>query len=273
MARTIAQIQQAMIDAKDADGTLAALNSTSNTAIWLLWTYIVAVCQWVVENLFDAHREEVNKLINGQRAHTLQWYVYKAKAFQYGVALVPETDYYASPAGDPVVLIIKYAAAAELTSLVRLKVATLSGGVLAPLATPELAAFTAYMQLIKDAGVRLQITTGYADTLQLALDIYYDPLVLDAYGGRLDGTSATPVLDAINVFLTELPFNGLFILNSLIARLQAVDGIVIVSVVSAAANYASLPFTPFTVEYLPDAGYLELDAGFMLGAANYYAHG
>lgn len=272
MARTIAQIQQAIIDAKNADATLGTLSSTSNVAIWLLWTYIVAVCQWVVENLFDAHREEVSRIITEQRAHTLQWYVYKAKAFQYGVALVPETDYYAAPTDDPVVAIIRYAAAAELTSLVRLKVATLSGGVLAPLGSAELAAFTAYMRLIKDAGVRLQITSGNADVLRLVLDVYYDPLVLDAAGSRLDGTSATPVKDAINVFLTQLPFNGLFVLNSLIARLQAVDGVVIVRVVNAEATYASLPFTAFDVEYLPDAGYLALDEGFMLGNATYYAH-
>ena len=92
MARTIAQIQQSIIDSKNADATLSALSSSSNVAIWKLWSYIVAVCQWVLENLFDLHKSEVTAIIAAQKPHTLQWYVTKAKAFQYGIILPPDTD-------------------------------------------------------------------------------------------------------------------------------------------------------------------------------------
>jgi len=242
MARTIAQIQQAIIDAKTADATLSGLTSSSNVAIWRLWTYIVALCQWTLENLFDLHKSEVGTIIATQKPHSLQWHVTMAKAFQFGVSLPSDSDIYAIvPPVDPTVLIVQNAAAVELTNLVRIKVAKLLSGVLAPLSGGELTAFTTYMGRIKDAGVRLQCTSGAADNLQLSLKVFYDPLVLDSTGARLDGTSATPVKNAINAFLDNLPFNGLFVLNNLIAALQAIDGVRIGDVELAQANYGATP--------------------------------
>lgn len=272
MARTISEIQQKIIEAREADPVLSELNSTSNTAIWLLWSYIVAVCQWVVENLFDSHRAEVEAIIAAQRPHTLQWYVTKAKQFQYGVALAFESDNYATPTTDPAIAIVSYAAAVELPSLVRLKVATLSAGALAPLSADQLTAFTSYIQQIKDAGVRMQVTSGYPDVMQVKLKIYYDPLVLNAAGERIDGTATQPVLDAVKKFLTTLPFNGLFVLNNLIAALQLVQGVVIGVVETAAATYGALPYTPVTVEYAPDAGYMVADETYLLDNVTYISH-
>ena len=268
MARTIAQIQQSIIDAKNGvnpdlpltgANPLALLTSTSSVAMWRLWTYIVAVCHWALENLYDFHKAEVNSIIATQKPHTLQWYVMKAKAFQYGVALITDSDTYATITSSPTVAIVQYASAVELTNLIRIKVATLMSGVLAPLSSPQLAAFTAYMHLVKDAGVRLELTSGNPDKLRLVLNVFYDPLVLDSTGARLDGGAATPVHDAINSFLANLPFNGLFVVNNLIAALQAIDGMVIGEIVSAEATYGSLPYSTVAVEYLPDSGYMVLD--------------
>ena len=209
-----------------------------------------------------------------QKPHSLQWYVTMAKAFQFGITLPPDTDVYAMvPPADPTVLVVQYAAAVELINLIRIKVARLSGGVLAPLTTPQLTAFIAYMGRVKDAGVRLQITSGDPDNLRLQVAVFYDPPVLDTAGRRLDGTSATPVKDAINTFLDNLPFNGLFVLNNLIGALQGIDGVRIAEVVSAQANYGITAFVPIAYEYLPDAGYMVLDATYFDANVSYTAHG
>jgi hypothetical protein len=272
MARTIAQIQASIIAAKTADVTLSGLTSTSQSAIWLLWTWVVATTQWTLEHLFDAHKNEVAAIIATQKPHTLQWYVAKAKAFQKGVLLPPDTDVYdVAPPTDPDLLIIAYAAAVELTGMVRIKAAKQSGGVLTQLGA-DLPAFKAYMGRIKDAGVRLQITSDDPDILQLSLGVYYDPLILDSSGARLDGTSSTPVKDAVKAFLENLPFNGLFVLNYLIAALQAVEGVRIGHVSTAQAKYGSLPFAAIPVEYLPDAGYMVLDETYFDANVTYTAH-
>ena len=118
----------------------------------------------------------------------------------------------------------------------------------------------------------MQVTSTSPDTLQLILTIYYDPLVLDISGGRLDGTSAYPVKDAVKQFLEQLPFNGLFVINSLIAALKEVDGVVIGVVNSAAATYAALPYQPIAVEYTPDAGYMVLDETYFIANISYLSH-
>jgi hypothetical protein len=273
MARTITEIQQSMIAAKNADSTLSGLTSTSNVAIWLLWTYVVAVCQWVLESLFDAHKSEVSGIITAQKPHTVQWYVMMARLFQYGMTLPPDSDAYTMPSTDPLVVIVKYAAAVELTGLLRIKVAKSSGSALAPLSGGELAAFSAYMNRIKDAGVRLQLTSGNADNLQLSLNIFYDPLVLDSSGARLDGTSVNPVKDAVKAFLGTLPFNGMFVLNFLVKALQDIDGVRIGQIAGAQANYGATAYVPILVEYVPDAGYLALDDSYFDAHIAYTAHG
>jgi hypothetical protein len=273
MARSIAQIQAAIVAAKNADGTLSGLTSGSMTAIWLLWTYVVAACQWTLENLFDAHKSEVSGIIAAQKPHTLQWYVTMAKAFQYGMALPTDSDVYSVvPPVDLTTLVVQFAAAVELTNLVRIKVAQLSGGVLAPLTAPQLTAFTTYMGRVKDAGVRLQCTSGVADTFQPTMVIYYDPLVLDATGARLDGTAATPVKDAVNAFLDSLPFNGVFILNNFIAAMQAVPGVIIADEVAVQAFYGTVPPVVIAAQYIPDAGYMALDNAWFTANVSYTAY-
>jgi hypothetical protein len=197
-----------------------------------------------------------------------------AKAFQYGITLPADSDVYAVvPPPSPSVLIIANAAAVELTNLVRIKAAKLSAGVLTALSGSELTAFTAYMQRIKDAGVRLQCTSGTPDNLQLQLAVFYDPLVLDNTGARLDGTSSMPVKDAINAFLDNLPFNGLFVLNNLIAAIQAIDGVRIGEIIAAQANYGATPYVIIAYEYTPDAGYMILDNSYFDAHVTYTAHG
>ena len=274
MARSIAQIQAALVAQIQTDPTLGPLlTSTSVVAIWNLWTYIVAVCQWTLENLFDAHKDEVTEIIASQKPHSLQWYVTMAKAFQFGVALPPDSDMYTVvPPADSTVLIISNAAAVELVNLVRIKAAKMVSGSLAPLSSIELTAFTAYMAKIKDAGVRLQCTSSVADTFQPTLTIYYDPLVLKNDGSRIDGTAGTPVKNAVNAFLDTLPFNGVFILNNFIAAMQAVPGVMIADVQSVQAFYGSVPPEVITVQYTPDAGYMALDTTWFGGHINYVAY-
>ncbi len=257
MARTIAEIQQSIIDAKNASPELAALTSTSSVAIWLLWTWVVATAMWLHENIFDQHKSEVAEIIAKQKPHTLQWYVTKALAFQYGDSLPAGSDTYATI--DPEAQVVKFAAAVELSNLVRIKVAGSTAGVLEALSAPKLTSLTAYILRVKDAGVRIQVTSGTPDNLKVSLLVYYDPLVLASDGSRIDGAAATPVKDAINSYLGALPFNGVFVLNNMIAAIQAVSGVVIGEVDLCQANYGALPYVTIAASYTPDSGYMRLN--------------
>lgn len=267
MGKTIDQWQQDIINAKNADPVLGTagsnpLSSTSLVAIWRLWTRVIAGAMADLGSLFDYHKAEVQDIIAREKAHTLKWYVTKARAFQFGPSLPPDADVYdpVAPDGDPS-LVVSFAAAVELGNEVRIKVAKGTPGALEKL-TVEMPAFTTYMKRIKDAGVRINCTSTDPDTFLPSMIIHYDPLILDNLGQRLDGTVMQPVKDAVNNFLAAIPFNSRFILDDFIAAMMAVDGVKVAEVSDVQVFYAAYPPASVTNWYTPDAGYLALDSTF-----------
>lgn len=81
MARTITDIQNEILTAKQNEPELAELNSTSKTAIWRLWVYITAFVIHTLELIFDKHKSEVSEALRQLKPHTARWYRNKALAF------------------------------------------------------------------------------------------------------------------------------------------------------------------------------------------------
>lgn len=263
MARTIAEIQAQIIATVQADATLSGLNSTSATAIWRLWTYVVASAIWVHESLWDAFKVEVAAIAANLKPHTLLWYRNKALAYQHGGTLVAGEDYYDNTGLDPDDIaaqkIIKQAAVTETTDgLLTIKVAKESGGQLAPLSGGETAAVAAYFGDIKDAGVVLNVRSVNADRLRVQVDVYYDPTILSATGERLDGQAATPVQDAAKAYLRNLPFDGEFVKARLVDAMQAVEGVNVPEIRLCQARRDDDPsFGNVDVFYQPFSGFLK----------------
>lgn len=268
MARTITEIRDIMLAEKAAQAALDGLTSTSTTAIWRLIIYIVAVAIWALEKLYDIFKIEVADTIARKNPHQARWYVEKAKEFQYGYTPVAEKDYYDNT-GIPEATVLAsqicaYAALVELP-FIRLKVAKKVGDDLAPFSAPELAAFVAWVLRFKDAGVKLNattITSTAADKLKLVLRIKYNPLVLNSSGERLDAATLTPVKDGIKTYLANKSsddFNGVFSAQKLIDAIQAIDGVMDLSVDSMMKKYGALPFTTVDIDFVPDSGYLIIE--------------
>ena len=286
MARTIAEIQEQIIKEKDRSLGLESLNSTSKTAIWRVWTYITAVAIWTLENLFDLHKKEVDRLLLTKKPHNLLWYKTKAEAFQFGSKLKPGSDCYDNRGVDHLKVaqsrIVKHVAVVEnkKTGWVRIKAAKEVNGELQKLSQiepdkskkgsqaeadaqkkilqTELGALNSYMQHIKDAGVKLIVQSLPPDRLKMHIDIYYDAMVLDENGGRLDGGSVKPVNDTIDSYLRSLPFNGAFVLATLTDQLQETPGVVIPQIRHVAASYGTRKEVCIPVRYVPDGGYLRI---------------
>src|SRR6185312_12053424 len=202
MARSISDIKAALLTQAQNDPVLGPLlTSTSRVAIYQLWLYIIAVCQWTIENLQDIFKSDVNETIANMKPHSNLWYRNIALAFQYGYSLPADSDTYDNTGltTDQIAAsqVIAFAAAQDAIlnnrRVLRVKVAALMNGDLGPVPADQLAALTAYMARIKDAGVGLQITTGDPDALQLSIDFYYDPLILNSLGARNDGTDSSPI--------------------------------------------------------------------------------
>lgn len=267
MARSIGVIQNEMLDSITADENLAGLNSQSKVSIYRLIVFIVAFSIWVLENLFDTHKKEVDDIIEAKMPHRPSWYRTKAKAFQYGFALISDTDNYDNTGyTDDQVLdskIIKYAAVTPSAGQILIKIATEAAGILAPITQEQKASFDAYVLEIADCGVKYIVVNHLPDILLLNLQIFRDPLVLDSTGmSILNGNY--PVQDAINEYMKELPFNGELVLAHFIDKLQKAEGVVIPHIINAESQAIDintneyLDAEPINVKTVPVSGYFTI---------------
>lgn len=269
MARSIQDIQQLIYAQKAQEPALESLNSTSKVAIWRLWVYIISVAIWSLEKLFDLHRTDIDKRLTELKPHTARWYRSKALAFQYGFGLSLDSDKYNNQWFTEEQIeaskIIKYSAVVESKNEGRLiiKIAGEQGEQLQPITERQKQAFEAYLQEIKDAGVRLSVVNYQPDILHLQMKIVYDPLVLDSNGQSI--TNATnPVETAIKDYLKHLPFNGELVLAHLIDALQQAEGVKIPHLVLAQSKNITSSgeygaFETIEISKIPTAGYFTID--------------
>jgi len=254
----------------DSQTLLNDLTTTSKVAIWRLMLFVVAVGIWTHENIFDLHKAEIEALAAQFIGGTVEWFQSTALAFQYGDSLQFIDQKYSYPVIDTSKQIVQRCAIDEVSGQLRVKAAKLSGGLPVPLSTPELNAFSAYINQIKFAGVNVVITSNVADKLKLTYKVFYNPLVLTATGEDIDNPGVFPAEDAINNHIQNLPFNGVLNLTSLTDSVQAAAGVVDPVLTSAEAKFGALAYTPIVENYKADAGYLEIDAGFPLNTSITY---
>lgn len=289
MAQTINDIQITILQQVKTAGTLPALkilteneqnilgnvNSTSKVGVLRGMVYVVAVAIWSLQKLMDLFRSEINKLVAETRPFTEDWYVRTALSYQDGYDLLDNGGYpvpqtVAEKEAVEVSQVIDKAAVEQTVrsgvGSLRVKVATLQGEKLVPVSGTVLAGFQEYIEQMGAAGIYVQATTGPADDLKLSYKIYFNPLVLDNQGKRLDGTDDSPVLKAIKAYLKSVKFNGRLDLSRLTDAIQAVEGVESPFLVSAASKFAGYNYTstaenagPITALRIADAGYFELD--------------
>ena len=273
MARTIREIYDALIAEKEAQPMLDELvpdpdsaqlflndlNSPSRVARWRHMLWVVAVCVWVHEKLWDLFKAEVDRIAAGSHIGTLRWYVEKAKAFQYGYDLVIVDNVPAYATDEPASRIVARAAGKDSGSIVLIKVAKLSGTDLVPLSTPELDAFNAYIDEVKMAGTVVNVVSALPDLLKVAMTVYYDPLVIAADGTLILDPAVRPVDDAIKGYLANLPFNGKVVLNALVDAVQVVPGVVNPALGTVQAKYGLFPYSTVSVQYETYAGHIIID--------------
>ena len=269
MARSIQEIQNLILQAKVQEPALESLNSTSKVAIWRLWVYIIAVAIWSLEKLFDQHRADIDKRLAELKPHTARWYRSKALAFQYGFDLLPDSDKFNNQGHTEEAIeaskIVKYSAVIESKNEGRLivKIAGEQGDTLQPITEPQKQAFEAYLQEIKDAGVRLSVVNYQPDVLHLQMKIVYDPLVLDSNGQSIIHATK-PIETAIKDYLKRLPFNGELVLAHLIDALQQAEGVKIPHLVLAQSKNITSggsygDFETIEISKIPTAGYFTID--------------
>jgi hypothetical protein len=218
MARTVAQIKQSMLDAKNADTTLSALTSTSQTAKWNLYYFIVASCIAIFEQLQDIFKADLEAIASTAAPSTPQWTRNKVLKYQKGdVAELNTTtftiEYPTINTANQILTRCAVITAPNRTVLI--KVAKSDPPV--PVSVGELAELQSYIETFNPAGIAFTLINENSDKMEVAATIYYN--------GQYSAVISTNVVAALNNYMATLPFNGVISTQSVVDAIQAAEGV------------------------------------------------
>ena len=243
MARSVATIQAQIIAQISSDPNLVYTDdqnivrhityNTSHRALWRAWTYVIAVCIAIVEQLMDIYLASIETLVSQSAAASQLWIQAKMFEFQYDatnpqiIQLINTIPQY--PIVDATKRIITACAVSiDLANNVNVKVAKGNTFVALDPAT-ELPAAQAYINIIGDAGINYNVISLAADKLYIKANVYYQ--------GQYSAIIQTNVITALNNYLQNLSitnFDGsikMSDLENVIRQVTGVTDVVMVGVI------------------------------------------
>lgn len=222
MARTIAQIKAEMLAAKAADTNLNGLTSTSQTAIWRLWIYIVAASINILEQLMDIFKTEVEQIVVLSAPSTPQWTKDKVERFQYDAAIpqVAELNTTTFVVEYPTVntnyqIITRCSVTTAPNRTVNIKVA--KNDPPEKLAAGEITALEQYIGTWNPAGIDWVVISEDPDRLAIRANVYYN--------GQYSAVIQTNVETALKNYMANLPFNGVITTQGVVDAIQLAEGV------------------------------------------------
>ena len=191
----------------------------------LIYTFSSGV--WLLEKLWDSFSVEVDQKIENSQVTSVSWYHQKALEFQKGddLSFDEKTYSYKYKIPDESKRIVRNVAIRQVTDegVTKLKVYFSDSGK-QPLSDALQQSFMAYMREIGAAGTHYLFVSKAPDALRVQLQIYYNPLILDSAGTHLENGSK-PVEDAIQSYLNNLEYGGVYYSSALVDVIQATQGV------------------------------------------------
>ncbi len=218
MARTVAQIKQSMLDEKNADPKLSTLTSTSQTAKWNLYYFIVASCIAIFEQLQDLFKTDLEAIASTAAPSTPQWTRNKVLKYQKGdVAELNTTtftiEYPTINTANQILTRCAVITAPNRTVLIKVA----KGNPPTPVSVGELAELQSYVETFNPAGIAFTLINENSDKMEVAATIYYN--------GQYSAVISTNVVAALNNYMANLPFNGVISTQAVVDAMQAVEGV------------------------------------------------
>ena len=261
MARSISEIQNAIIADIQADTTLGALNSPSATAIWRLWTFVIATAIHVHERFMDIGIETMETIARDAVPGTPGWLQRRVLEFQYDednrqfVTEQPDGSVGYTTI-DESLRIISRCAVVETESAVVVKVAK-GSDTLGKLNINKLNALRDYIDKIGFAGVVIRSESLDADIFKIDVEIIYS-------GQYLRDTVQAAIVTALKSYLANLSidnFNGTVVREQVVDAIQQVPGVYGIDTqgLKMWGQRSGQSFEVIDRLYNSDAGYLEYD--------------
>jgi hypothetical protein len=274
MARSIADIQAQIIATIAANNDLTYQDennitrnityNTSKRAIWRAWTYVVAVCIAILEQLMDVYVSNIETLVARSPAASRLWIQNKMFEFQYDAANPQVLQLINTIPTYPVVdatkrIITACSVTSDIANNVNVKVAKSSPFV--ALTTQEKSAAQAYIDTVGDAGITYNVISLTADKISIEANIYYQ--------GQYSSIIANSVITALNSYFQNLSivnFDGSLKMSDLENAIRTVTGVNDVELITVIGRPDTIAYgggtyciqnkTLLSRIYNPTAGYM-----------------
>jgi hypothetical protein len=253
MSRTREEIFNAIKNAADGSGEdrlRAIASNTSATSIFNLLANIYAIVSEVSEINFDAYKYDIISYLENKQYGKADWYQQKALEFQYGNELTIIDGKPGYSYSDSDAKIIGRCSVNSFAGYVKVKVARI-GNPPTQLSVAEFAAFGAYIERIKPAGINVQLINEPSDKILFNFDVYGDILLATSIKESIPA--------AVRSFLTTIPFNGAFSLSALRDYLRKVKGVtdIVLKNMQWYADSVGI-YQPINREVIAISGYYEV---------------
>lgn len=224
MSRTIQQIYDEAVRERNKRLELSEISSDSKLSILngITWTFAAVVYSF--ESLLDVFAIDISNILNSRINGTPTYYINALLQYQKGSELMMREDGLAFGYGeaDPSKQIITQASYMEshddvnLDNKLILKVATGDKGNLHAIAPEELVMIQSYINRIKFAGTRIEVTSQEGDVLIPRLSVYYDGAVMESeiYG---------LVEEQLNTYMLGIQFDSTIYVSDIVAAIRKAE--------------------------------------------------
>jgi hypothetical protein len=220
MARSIDQIQTAVI--ADVNTNIPALVSTSKFSIWRLWTRVFAISINTLENIIDVFKTNTEATAAKAGAAGSAWLQAKCFVFQYDpiTPQILQFDttglFYFYPSVDATKYIISRASVTpDINNNVNIKVATNNPP--QALTASQISGLQGYINTLGGAGITYNCISANPDQIYVNANIFYN--------GQYSAIIQANVIAELNIYLSNIPFNGILKVSDIEIAIRNVIGV------------------------------------------------
>lgn len=224
MARTIKQIYDEAVAERSKRLELSEFSSDSKLSIMngITWTFAAVIFSF--EAILDVFSVDISKVLNNRINGTPTYYINALKKYQKGDEILVREDglafgYAETDSTKQIVTQASYMEShsdVNLDNKLILKIATGDKGNLHAIDPEELVLIQAYINKIKFAGTRIEVTSGEGDLLVPRVSVYYDGAVMESVVYGL-------IEEQLNEFMQDIKFDSTIYASDIIAAIRCAE--------------------------------------------------
>lgn len=224
MSRTLNAIYKEAVAERNKRLELTEFSSDSKLSILNGITWVVAAVIYSFETILDVFAYDISETINKRINGTPDYYAHALLQYQKGDELTVREDglafgYASVDESKQIITQVSYEESTDdvnLDSKLVLKVATGDKGNLSAIPADELVQIRTYLNRIKFAGTRIEVTSLPGDVLVPRLSVYWDGAISEAE--VYDNIEAS-----LNEYMMNIDFNAGIYVSKVIAAIRSAE--------------------------------------------------